>query len=381
MRIALIVAAGRGSRFGGELPKQYAPLAGSTVLRHALRAFLAHPGIDRLRVVIHPDDAQLYARAVAGLNLDPPIHGGATRQESVRLGLEALAAYAPQAVLIHDGARPLIPADVISRVLAKLAAGAQAVLPALPVTDTIKRSDAFTLLGEIERTGLFRAQTPQGFAYPAILAAHRQCAISVTDDTALMQANGVPVALVTGDERNLKVTTQEDLARAEAYARPNLLPRVGTGFDVHRLVPGDHVMLCGVRIAHDHALSGHSDADVALHALTDALLGTHGSGDIGTHFPPSDPQWRGADSAIFLRHALELIRASGGLLHHVDVTIIGERPKIGPQRGAMIERLRDLLDLEPTRISVKATTTERLGFPGRGEGLAAQAAATVLYPA
>jgi 2-C-methyl-D-erythritol 4-phosphate cytidylyltransferase/2-C-methyl-D-erythritol 2,4-cyclodiphosphate synthase len=333
-----------------------------------------------VQAVIHPDDRALYEEAAAGLDLPPPVAGGATRQESVLRGLEGLRAAAPETVLIHDGVRPLVDAALIDRVIDGLAEHV-AVLPALPVTDTLKRVADDHVLGTVERAGLFRAQTPQGFRYPAILDAHRrQAGSAMTDDVALAEAAGIAVAVVAGDECNLKITAPEDLGRAERLLGRSLVPRTGLGFDVHRLTAGEGLVLAGVRLPEPLRLIGHSDADVGLHAVTDALLGTLGAGDIGSHFPPREARWKGADSALFLAHARELIAAAGGRIEHVDLTLICERPRIGPYRAAMVERLRELLGLGLGRVSVKATTTERLGFTGRGEGIAAQAVATVSLP-
>ncbi|MGH6897731.1 MAG: bifunctional 2-C-methyl-D-erythritol 4-phosphate cytidylyltransferase/2-C-methyl-D-erythritol 2,4-cyclodiphosphate synthase [Geminicoccaceae bacterium] len=375
--VALVVASGRGERFCGDRPKQYLPLAGRPLLRHCLERFCRHPGIDRVRVVVHPDDAALYAAAADGLDLLDPVPGGATRQDSVGLGLESLGNDPPDWVLIHDGVRPLVSAALIDRVLHALLSHAGA-LPALPVIDTLKRGEDGAVVGTLDRTGLYRAQTPQGFSYARIIEAHRRFAgAAVTDDAALAEAAGLGVALVEGDEDNMKITEPPDLARAERLLAAFGHPRTGLGFDVHRLAPGDGVVLLGVRIPCPLRLVGHSDADVGLHALTDALLGTLGAGDIGAHFPPSDPRWAGADSAVFLRHARNLVAAAGGRIEHVDVTLICEQPKIGPHRAAMTARVAELLALPPRRASVKATTTEGLGFSGRGEGIAAQAVATV----
>jgi 2-C-methyl-D-erythritol 4-phosphate cytidylyltransferase/2-C-methyl-D-erythritol 2,4-cyclodiphosphate synthase len=379
--VALIVASGRGERFGAERPKQYQQLAGRPVLRHCLERFRSHPRVRAVRAVIHPRDRALYDAAARGLELLEPAEGGPTRQESVRLGLESLGAAPPDLVLIHDGVRPLIDAALIDRVLDGLAEHA-AVLPALPVTDSLKSVGAGSVLGTVERQGLYRAQTPQGFVYERILAAHRAAAgAELTDDTAVAEALGLAIAVVAGDEVNLKITDPADLARAERLLGGTLQPRTGLGFDVHRLAPGAGLVLLGVRLPEPLRLIGHSDADVGLHAITDALLGALGAGDIGSHFPPSDPRWAGADSALFLGHARQLIDAAGGRIEHVDVTLICERPKIGPHRPAMVARLAELLALPPARVSIKATTTERLGFIGRGEGIAAQAVATVSLPA
>jgi len=379
--IALIVAAGRGQRLGDPIPKQYLELAGRPVLRRSIEAFLSHPRVDAVRVVIRPDDAERYRQATAGLALLEPVAGGAERQDSVRAGLESLAGLAPRSVLIHDAARPLVDAATISRTLDALADHAGAIA-ALPVTDTVKRGTD-GLAGEtIDRSGLWRAQTPQSFRYDSILAAHRAAAgQALTDDAAVAEHAGLAVALVLGHEDNIKITSPEDLLRAARLAgggAPDV--RVGNGYDVHRFGPGETIMLCGVAVAHEQGLIGHSDADVGLHAITDALLGAIGDGDIGMHFPPSDPRWKGADSTSFLRHALGLVTGRGGRLTHVDVTIVCERPKVGPHRGAMVARLAETLGLDAARVSVKATTTEGLGFTGRREGIAAQATATVVFP-
>lgn len=382
--VALIVAAGRGQRFGGEAPKQYQPLAGRPLIRHCLEVFAAHPLIAAVAAVIHPDDRDRYAAAAAGLELLPPAIGGATRQESVLNGLESLEALAPDRVLIHDAARPLVDSAIIDRALAALDR-APAAIAAVPLTDTVKRAtgdDDPMVAATVDRARLWRAQTPQAFRYADILAAHRSLAgAGLTDDAAVAEAAGLPVALVLGAEENLKVTTPADLSRAERLAAGGPLEfRTGSGFDVHRFGPGNGVMLCGVAIPHDRGLEGHSDADVGLHALTDAILGALGAEDIGSHFPPGDPRWRNADSASFLAFAGERVAGRGGRIIHLDVTLICERPKIAPHRAAMIDRIAAILGLPVGRVSVKATTTEGLGFTGRGEGIAAQAVATVALP-
>ncbi len=375
---ALILAGGSGERFGGDVPKQYLPLAGRAVLRHSADTFAAHPRIDAVRVVIREDDRALYDAALAGLDILDPVEGGSSRQDSALLGLESLTELAPERVLIHDAARPFVDSATINRILFTLADG-PAALPALPLADTLKRADGATVAATIDRAGLWRAQTPQGFRYGDIMAAHRAAAgAELTDDSAVAEHAGLAVTLVMGSEDNMKVTTPEDFARAEMLlAGRGAGARIGTGFDVHRFGPGDHVMLCGVRIPHDRGLEGHSDADAGLHALTDAILGAAAEGDIGMHFPPSDPRWRDADSDVFLRHAASLVTARGGEILNVDVTLICETPKIGPHREAMVGRIAEILDLPPTRVSVKATTTEGLGFTGRGEGIGAQAAASI----
>src|SRR5262245_7334144 len=378
---ALVVAAGQGSRFGSSLPKQYLPLGGISILRHAVAAFADDPRLTGTLVTIRLEDRNLFDGAVAGLGVLPPVVGGRTRQASVRLGLEASAVCRPERVLIHDGARPFPDQGLIERVLDGLDQAAAAI-PCLPLRDTIKRAEAGTIRETVDRSPLWRAQTPQGFHFNAILAAHRAAAgRDLTDDAAVAEAVGLAPLIVEGAEDNLKVTTPADLAAAERLlaARQGDV-RVGQGFDVHPFVPGDHLWVCGIRIPHGMGLAGHSDADVGLHALTDAVLGAIGAGDIGMHFPPSDLRWRGAASDQFLRHAADLVRARAGAISAVDVTIVCEQPKIGPHRAAMIERVAAILGIAPGRVSVKATTTEKLGFTGRAEGIAAQAVATVRLP-
>ncbi len=373
---ALIVAAGRGHRAGEGLPKQYRGVAGKALLRHAVDG-LATAGI-AATIVIHPDDRALYDAATVGLTLPDPTHGGATRQESVRVGLEALAADPPEIVLIHDAARAFVPAAVIDGLLAALADPANdGAVPALPVSDSLRSGETY-FTGEVDRAGLHRVQTPQAFRFAKILAAHRAAAPGATDDLGIALAAGLNIAIAPGDELGFKVTTPADFTRAEALFP--LVSRSASGFDVHRFGPGDHVWLCGVRIPHSHGLIGHSDADAGLHALTDALFGTIAAGDIGDHFPPADPKWRNAASDQFLAHAAGLVRERGGRIDHVDVTIIAERPKVGPHRIAMRDRIAAILDIPVASVSVKATTTELLGFTGRGEGLAAQAMASVRLP-
>jgi 2-C-methyl-D-erythritol 4-phosphate cytidylyltransferase/2-C-methyl-D-erythritol 2,4-cyclodiphosphate synthase len=373
--VALVVAAGRGVRAGGGLPKQYRALAGEPVLRRALRPLLRHPGIDAVGCVIGAEDRALYAAATHGLPLLTPALGRATRQGSVRAGLEALPA-GVERVLIHDAARPLVPAGVISRVLDALDS-ADGALPVLPVPDTLV-TDAGA---PVPRDGLNRAQTPQGFRLGPMLAAHRAAPPdSATDDAGLARAAGLEVVHVAGDERAMKLTTADDFATAEAWLAAGLVSRTGTGFDVHRFGPGDHVMLGGLRVPHVAGVEAHSDGDVALHALTDALLGAAGLGDIGQHFPPTDERWRGASSDRFLAHACTLVRDAGGIVDHLDVTIICERPKVGPHREAIRAEIARIAGLSARAVSVKATTTEGLGFTGRAEGIAAQAAATVRMP-
>jgi 2-C-methyl-D-erythritol 4-phosphate cytidylyltransferase / 2-C-methyl-D-erythritol 2,4-cyclodiphosphate synthase len=379
---ALIVAGGRGIRTGSPIPKQYARIGGEMVLARTVRAFLAQPGIDAVQVVVGEGDADQYGAAVEGLDrsqLLPPVYGGLTRQASVHNGLEALKACMPDRVLIHDAVRPFVTGDIIARVLEALAQ-APGAIAAMPVADTLKQAGAERrIAATLDRSQVWRAQTPQGFRFPEILAAHaaaQAAGIAMTDDAAIAEWAGLPVTLVMGAERNRKLTTAEDLAMADDAHIPEM--RVGQGFDVHRFAPGDHVWLCGVKLAHTHALQGHSDADVALHALTDALLGAIGAGDIGQHFPDTDVRWKGAPSRLFLEEALRLVRAHGGSIGNVDVTILCETPKIAPHRAAMRRRIAEILGLEEVRVSVKATTTEGLGFTGRREGIAALATATVV---
>jgi 2-C-methyl-D-erythritol 4-phosphate cytidylyltransferase/2-C-methyl-D-erythritol 2,4-cyclodiphosphate synthase len=393
---ALIVAAGRGVRAGRDAPasdrcapKQYALLAGRSALARAVAAFDACDAIGPINVVIHPDDRDLYEAAVRGVSarLTDPVLGGATRQESVRLGLAALAPTPPDLVLIHDAARPLVTPDIIARVLAALETHPGAIA-AEPLADTLKRENAGGAIGEtVSRHGLWKAQTPQGFHFRPILDAHIRAADAglpeFTDDAAIAEWAGLEVALVPGAARNFKITTPEDKAMAEELlkaATPAFEPRTGTGFDVHAFCAGDHVWLAGVRIPHDRGLLGHSDADAPLHALTDALLGAIGDGDIGQHFPPSDPAWKGAASHLFVEDAARRIAARGGRIANVDLTILCEEPRIGPHRDAMRNAVAGMLGIDPGRVAVKATTTEQMGFTGRKEGLAALASATVLLP-
>lgn len=374
---ALIVAAGRGRRFGGPLPKQYAPLGGRTVLRRTLEAFTAHPGVDVVRCVIHPDDRELYAEAASGLDVLEPVFGGETRQDSVRLGLESLQGLGVSKVLIQDAARPFASAALIAQVIAALDAHPGA-LPVLPVSDTLKRGRDGLVADTVPREGLFRAQTPQGFRFADILDAHRRFrGLELTDDAQVFERAGLDVALTPGTEDNFKITTEEDLMRAERLLFPRTETRTGMGVDAHRFEDGDGVVLCGVRIPFTKRLKGHSDADVALHALTDAVLGAIGQGDIGQHFPPSDPQWKGVSSDRFLAHAARLARNMGGEIVNVDVTIICEAPKVSPHRDAMRAKIAEILGIQTGRVAVKGTTTEGMGFTGRGEGIAAQAVASV----
>jgi len=376
--VALIVAAGSGSRAGGP-PKQYRRIAGKAVLAHAIDR-LSHPGIDEIRVVIGPGQDQSYREALDGRALPSPIVGGSERRTSVRNGLEAIAADNGAArILIHDAARPFLPSQVVDRLLTALVLNEGAV-PVLPVVDTLAAANG--VLGDTApREGLVRVQTPQAFRFDPILAAHRHWSGGeATDDAQIARAAGLDVATVGGDVALEKITHEEDFARAEAMLAARMTSRTGLGFDVHAFAAGEELWLAGLRIPHDRGLKGHSDADIVLHAVTDALLGAAGEGDIGDHFPPSDPQWRGAASSIFVDHARALIEQRGGRIDHVDVTLICEEPRIGPHRAAMRQSLAAMLRLPDGRISIKATTTERLGFTGRGEGMAAQAIATVRLP-
>lgn len=380
---ALIVAAGRGTRMGIGLPKQYRALAGKPVLRRTVEALRADSRIKHIMCVIHADDHTLYEECLGEdfSLIQYPVTGGATRQASVLAGLEALAAFKPEHILIHDGARPFLSGDLLDNIIDGLQTH-QAILPALQVVDTLQRvNDSQLCLTTVPREGLWRAQTPQAFQFESILAAHRTVeGQDLTDDVAVARATGMEVTVVEGSESNFKLTTEADFIRGEIMLSKLMETRTGSGFDVHQLVAGDHVTLCGIKIPHSHKLSGHSDADVAMHALTDALLGAIGDGDIGAHFPPTDPQWKGAASHIFLEHARDLIAKKQGRIVHVDLTIICEAPKVGAHRETMRANLARLLSLELDRVSVKATTTEQLGFTGRREGIAAQAIASVELP-
>jgi 2-C-methyl-D-erythritol 4-phosphate cytidylyltransferase/2-C-methyl-D-erythritol 2,4-cyclodiphosphate synthase len=372
---AILVAGGTGSRFGGDVPKQFLPLAGKPVVRHAAEALLAHVAL--LQPV---GDAELIAAALAGLAHMPVVAGGRERQDSVRAGLEALAVHAPDVVLVHDAARPLVPTAVVEGVLAALAEY-EGAIPAVPVTDTIKRAAGGVIAATVPREHLFRAQTPQGFRFATLLALHRAASGAATDDAALLEAAGLPVAVTPGAEQNVKITYAEDFARVSAQFEKTMIPRIGTGFDVHAMEAGRPMILCGVTVPFELGLAGHSDADVGIHALCDAIYGALAEGDIGRHFPPSEDTWKDADSARFLVHAAGRIAARGGVLANADITLICERPKITPHAPAMRARLAELLGVPVEKISVKATTTERLGFTGRGEGIAAQASVLVLVPA
>jgi 2-C-methyl-D-erythritol 4-phosphate cytidylyltransferase / 2-C-methyl-D-erythritol 2,4-cyclodiphosphate synthase len=381
---ALIVAAGRGSRFGGDLPKQYCQLAGKPVLAHTVAAFISHPLIAVVQTVIHADDAALYAEAVGSSQqkLLPPVTGGATRQASVLAGLEAMSGQGIDIVLIHDAARPFVSAHVINEAI-QAARDHGAAVPGAAVTDTIVAVDTGIIAATPDRASLRAVQTPQAFRFDLILAAHRKAAAgdrTFTDDGSIAAAAGHAVHVFNGDSANVKITTQDDLARANQRLGQTMVSRTATGFDVHAFGPGDHVWLCGLKIPHEHGFVAHSDGDVALHAITDALMGAMADGDIGRHFPPSDPQWKGASSDRFLAYAAQRLRQRGGIIDLLDVTIICEAPKVGPHAEAMRLRVAEIAGVPPGNVSVKATTTERLGFTGRKEGISALATATVRLP-
>ena len=381
--VALLVAAGQGSRAGGDIPKQFRLIAGKPVLIHAVDALARHPAIDSIVLVVgagQEDDvrAMLGNRAVGAI-----VQGADSRRGSVRAGLEHIASTGGAArILVHDAARPFLPSAVIDRLLAALE-GASGAIPALPVADTLVRNEQDNAAEVVDRNGLFRVQTPQAFRFDALLAAHGlwDSTREATDDAQIVRQSGHDVMLVAGDERLEKLTYAEDFTRAEARLGNARSVRTGMGYDVHRLAPEEELWLCGIRIPHDRGLAGHSDADVAIHALVDALLGALAEGDIGSHFPPSDPQWRGAASSRFLEYAAGRVAKRDGFIEHVDLTLICEAPKIGPHRDAMRNRIAEILGISLDRVSVKATTTERLGFAGRREGIAAQAVATLSLPA
>jgi 2-C-methyl-D-erythritol 4-phosphate cytidylyltransferase / 2-C-methyl-D-erythritol 2,4-cyclodiphosphate synthase len=382
---AVVVAGGRGLRAGGDLPKQYRQIFGEPVIRPSLAALANHAGVSLVQPVIHADDAALFRAASVGISVLPPVHGGATRQASVRAGLEALQPHGPQLVLVHDAARPFASEALIARAIAAGRASGAAV-PVIAVADTVKTVDAAgCVTGTIDRAHLRMVQTPQAFGFAALLDAHRRAKAAgrddFTDDAALAEWAGLKVTTFEGEAENVKLTTDGDFVRAETAKFAALSDvRMGFGFDVHSFDAGDHVMLGGVRISHPRGLSGHSDADVVLHALVDAILGALADGDIGVHFPPSDPQWRGASSDRFLAFAAKRVRARGGLIAHLDVTIVCEAPRIGPHRDAMRARIAEIAGVAIERVAVKATTSEKMGFTGRGEGMAAFANATVRLP-
>lgn len=384
---AVLVAGGQGTRLGHATPKQFLEIGGTSILRRSAEPFASHPDLAPVVVITTASYSAMAESALAGLPVITIPSAGDERQETVRNALNWLASQPvrPDRVMIHDAARPLVDHALISRVL-RAATSDRGAIAATPVRDTLKRAavDTREIVGTLDRTGLWQAQTPQAFPFDRLLAAHNACVnTAVTDDAAVAEWAGLPVTLVPGDVRNLKITVQEDLAMASALigASPTTsIPCTGTGYDVHRLVPGEGMALCGIFIPGPVRLSGHSDADVGLHALTDAVLGAIADGDIGAHFPPSDPQWKGAASDQFLIHAVQRVRDRGGQLVHVDLTLICEQPKIGPYRAAMRARVADITGISVDRVSIKATTSERLGFTGRGEGIAALASATVIRP-
>jgi 2-C-methyl-D-erythritol 4-phosphate cytidylyltransferase/2-C-methyl-D-erythritol 2,4-cyclodiphosphate synthase len=381
----VVVAAGKGTRVGGDMPKQFRRIGDDIMLRRTLLTFVEAPMVGLIQPVIRPEDRDLFDEAAENLDLLAPAVGGATRQASVRAGLEALSAHKPDIVLVHDAARPFASQALIVRAI-EAAQKAGAAVPGLPVTDTVKTVDAQGFVAAtLERATLRTIQTPQGFAYAQLLDAHRRATAQAredfTDDAALAEWAGMKVAVFEGEPGNIKITNAEDFARAEAMQFANLSDvRTGTGIDVHAFAPGDHVTLGGLRIPHTQRLTGHSDADVGLHALTDAILGALADGDIGAHFPPSDPQWKGASSDRFFTFAVGRVKARGGRIAHLDLTLVCEAPKIGPHRDAMREKIAELAGLSLDRVAVKATTSEKLGFTGRGEGIAAYATATVRLP-
>ena len=382
---AVVVAGGRGLRAGGELPKQYRQICGEPVIRRALLAFARHPEISIVQPVIHPADKELYLAAIQDMRLLPAVAGAELRQGSVRAGLEALEPHAPELVLVHDAARPFVSAALITRAIAAARASAAAV-PVMGVTDTVKSVDASGMItGTVDRAALRMVQTPQAFVFSSLLDAHHRAQTAAredfTDDAALAEWVGLKVSTFQGEAGNVKLTTDEDFTRMQAWELAALGDTsVGFGFDVHQFADGDHVMLGGVRISHDRGLAGHSDADVVLHAIVDAILGALAEGDIGVHFPPSDPQWRGASSDRFLSFAVERVRARGGRIAHLDITIVCEAPRVGPHRDAVRARIAEIAGIPMKRIGVKATTSEKMGFTGRGEGMAAFATATVRLP-
>ncbi len=381
---ALIVAGGRGVRSGGGIPKQYREVGGVPVIRLSLGCFLRHPKIGQVRTVIHPDDRALFEQATRGMELASPVHGGATRQGSVMAGLAALEAARPDLVLVHDAARPFLTSALVDRAIIAAAASGAAI-PALPVTDTVKSVDASGAVTQtLDRSLLRTVQTPQAFHFGTLLDVHRRASAAgrddFPDDASLAEWAGLKVTTFEGEAENVKLTTADDFIRAEALHAPAMESRTGFGFDVHAFGDGDHVTLGGVRIAHSRGLSGHSDADVGLHALVDAILGALADGDIGAHFPPSDPQWRGATSDRFLRFAVERVAQRKGRIVHLDLTFVCEAPKIGPHRDAMRARIAEIAGISIDRVGVKATTNEKLGFIGAGEGMVAYANATIALP-
>lgn len=379
--IALIAAAGVGERVGGSTPKQYINIAGKSVLLHTIEKFISHPLIDAVRVIYNPEHSSLYKAATAGLDILEAVVGGSTRQESIRLGLQSIKQFNPEKVLIHDAARPFVSSDVITQVVKKLD-DEIAVLPALPLEDTIKETNGREILGTVDRSNLVRAQTPQGFGFNEILSAHENLQSQIfTDDIALFEGSDKKISTVMGSSDNFKITTAEDIKRAKIIMNDIVDIRSGSGFDVHKFsdasLENNFVTICGVKVPYERELVGHSDADVGLHALTDAMLGAIGEGDIGEHFPPSDDKFKNMDSAVFVKRALELLHEKSATINNVDITIICERPKISEYKKDMVARIAQILQIDSSRVNVKATTTEKLGFTGRGEGVAAQALVTI----
>lgn len=387
--VAVVVAAGRGERAGGltDGPKQYRELGKRPIITHTIDVFLNHPDISKLVVVTHTDDDHLIHDAISVFDRARILicHGGATRQDSVFEGLRSIEVEQPDFIMIHDAVRPFLTTQLITSMIRELEDGSDAVLPAIAVSDTLKKTNELKIIeSTVPRDNLYAAQTPQGFQFRRIMNAHQKAADAgkhhFTDDCAIAEWAEIPVNVIEGSAANIKLTTKEDIAMADAKFSTSLPDvRTGNGYDVHQLVDGDHVTLCGIDIPHNKSLSGHSDADVALHALTDALLATCGAGDIGDHFPPSDPQWKGAASYIFLEKAAEIVRRNGGTITNADVSLIAEQPKIGPHRDIMRKSLAKILNIDIIRCSVKATTNEQIGFIGREEGIAAIATATVVY--
>ena len=384
----VIVAGGAGFRAGGELPKQYQLIGGRPVIWWTLKAFVDHPGVSHVQTVIGTGHGSLFAEAIAGLKVAPPVIGGDTRQDSSRIGIAACTGAGLQKVLIHDAARPFVPADLISHVIAELDQS-EGVVPGLPVADTMKFAPGGLVERTVDRQGLWAVQTPQGFDLKAILVAHEkaydQDLGGLTDDAAVAEKFGIKVRVIAGHIENRKLTTAADIREADQFLMTKanserLDVRVGQGIDFHEFEDGDGVVLCGTKIPHDRKLKGHSDADAAMHALTDAILGALGEGDIGTFFPPSDAKWKGVSSSLFLQKAIELMVARNGIIANVDITILAEAPRVAPHIAEMKALLSPLLHIASDRIAIKATTTEKLGAIGRREGLAAFATATVRLP-
>ncbi len=379
--IALILAAGRGHRLSKKTPKQYLDVGGITILRRAVNVFLENPTIDLIQVIIHPDDRDLYEAAVGDLGLPEPVHGGKTRQNSVLNGLEAIGIHFPEYVYIHDAARPFLDQKTLNSLIYEVEKSGAAI-PALRIKDTIKCINKETIDSTLDRDYLYRAQTPQAFRYKAIFMAHRRFENSnFTDDSAIAEKAGLKVRIIEGLENNFKITTKDDLNKATKMTKKDYTDvRIGYGLDVHAFDKGDHVILGGIKIPHTRALKGHSDADVVIHAITDAVLGAIAAGDIGDHFPPSDPKWKNVNSDIFLKHAVKLVAEKKGIINFVDVTIVCENPKIGPHRDSMRSNISKIINLDVERVSVKATTTEKLGFTGKGQGIMAHAITTIKLP-